>query len=164
MRVDEFLRKFQEEHWKAHTHLPAPSPYPAYDLQFLPNTQMIRGTDVMAVYGLLTHYTTQHGYTQIQASGAIGANRGGGWLTPTIYAACMAPYNLSLTSPRDVCLLVNVGGLGLWGPGTAGPTLQKSGGFPDQWYGGGIEFYSPLPIDIGRVSYKYEILPCGDRH
>lgn len=92
--------------------------------------------------------------------GALGGDYGC-WLTPTPYAACMAPYNLGLNTPRDVCVLIDVSDIvEVWGPGTIPPSNQ----YPDTWRGGGIEFYTPTPIRLAAVREVIELAPCGDTH
>lgn len=82
-------------------------------------------------------------------------------MTPTIYAGCMAPYDLGLNTPRDICLLIDVEPLSeLWGPGTSRFSSQHR----EIWKGGGIEFYSPFPIEVQNVAEVIELKPCGDRH
>ena len=132
-----------------------PQPFPAdeWRQRGLPSA---RGEDVAATYGLLAHYTTQDGLAGIVGDEMI---RGACWLTPAPLAACMAPYDLGLSSPRDICLLVDVSEIPeLWGPGATGPSSRH----PGVWQGGGIEFYCPTNIGIDQVREVIAIAPCGD--
>jgi len=131
-------------------------------VQPLPADQMvpIPGHQVADTYGLLAHYTTWEALRWMLESESIGGDAGC-WLTPTPYAACMAPYTLGLNTPRTVCLLVDVRQVSaLHGPGTSPP----SGRYPTIWLGGGIEFFSPHPIPFNYVRRVFEIRPCGDMH
>jgi hypothetical protein len=112
-------------------------------------------------YGLLSHYTIWQGLTLALDTGSVGGPQGC-WLTPTPYAGCVAPYDLGLNTPRDVCLLVDVSELvQLWGPGMAAP----SGLHPSIWRGGALEFYSPFPIEFTRVRrVVIGVDTCGDTH
>ena len=122
--------------------------------------RQVSGQTVADTYGLLAHYTTWEALAWMLETGSIGGDAGC-WLTPTPYAACMAPYTLGLNSPRAVCLLVDVRHLpALWGPGTSPP----SGRYPTIWLGGGIEFLSPGPVPFEHVQRVIEIRPCGDTH
>lgn len=118
----------------------------------------VRGQDVSDAFGQLAMYTTTDRLSDLVAMGAIGP---GCWLTPTSYAACMAPYDLGLNAPRDVCLLIDVSRIGaLWGPGSSRP----SGRFPTIWQGAAIEFYCPTTVDFTYVHQVLRPLPCGDTH
>lgn len=55
------------------------------------------GAQVTQQYGLLAYYTTAAFLPVLLATG-MGAS-GGCWLTPTPYAACMAPYDLGINTP-----------------------------------------------------------------
>jgi hypothetical protein len=139
--------------------LPSVSAIPALKM-FSSGQPAVSGKDVARVYGLLAHYTSRKYLRAIWAAGSIGHSLGC-WLTPTAYAACLAPYNLGINSPRDVCLLVDVQTISwLWGPGTA----SGSKGFKGLWKGGAVEFFSPDPIEFRYVKNVYRILPCGDPH
>ena len=98
MRDDEVARTLDAGRWNA----PMP-PYPAANFQSL-NLPPVSGREVADRYGLLAHYTQWRYLPLMIQAGAIHA---GCWLTPTPYAECMAPYNLGLNSPREVCLLID---------------------------------------------------------
>jgi hypothetical protein len=116
------------------------------------------GQDVAGRYGLLAHYTSLDRLVLIHECGGLYP---GTWLTPTAYASCMAPYNLGLNTPRDVCLLIDVSGIqALWGPGRA----RSSATAPNIWQGRGIEFYCPSRIDWDSIRRRLPVWPCGDRH
>lgn len=120
--------------------------------------QPVSGAQVANAYGFLSHYTTLPRLLEMIQAGQIGGNAGC-WLTPTTLAACMAPYDMGLNTPRSVCLVINVRDVpALWGPGTApGSTAYRA-----IWRGGGIEFYSPQPLRTDLITRVYEIEPCGD--
>jgi hypothetical protein len=121
-------------------------------------TPPVTGAEVADAFGLLSHYTTWDHLAQILNVGAIGGSHGC-WLGTTPYGACVAPYNLGLASPRELCLLVDVRTLPqLWGPGTCAPSSQ----YRTIWRGGGIEFFSPNPLPFNLVKQVCEIFPCGD--
>ena len=125
---------------------------------FRAGEEAVTGEEVAGVYGLLVHYTNSDRLPSIIESESIGP---GCWLTPTIYPACMVPYNLGLGSPRDICLLIDVSSiLELWGPGTCRPSTRHA----PIWPGGGIEFYTPKPVEFSLVRSIIEIEPCGDTH
>lgn len=148
-------RMMDHERWKRS----AVSPLPAIDLYYR-HDPPVSGSEVANVYGLVAHYTTKTGLIAMRAAQFIGAPRGC-WLTPTCYAACLAPYDMGLASPRDMCLLIDVRDIDtLWGPGTSPPSNL----YHDQWWGGAIEFYTPNPISFALVVKIYEIEPCGDLH
>lgn len=132
-------------------------PEAAKDLSKLGSAH-VSGQDVYREYGLLAHYVNVDRLPLIFASGGIGNPEC--WLSPTPYAACMSPYGLGLPSPRSACLLVDVSEVPrLWGPGTCPPSSFH----PNIWVGGGIEFYSPDPIDVSFVRHIIrELEPCGD--
>jgi len=133
----------------------AVSPLPAYDL-YLRGDPPVSGSQVADAFGMLAHYTTRDAYRLIQQAGCIGLGLGC-WLTPTGYAACMAPYNLGLSSPRDIGLLIDVRDMPLWGPGMSAP----SGLHSLVWRGGAIEFFSPQSLGLERA----RLVPiCGDCH
>ena len=128
------------------------------DISPLPAQQMhqdryppVSGKRVAEVYGYLAHYTRRVLLELLRAEG-IGIT--GCWLTPIKHNGCYAPYELGVNSPRDVCLLIDVEGVELWGPGTSPPSTQ----FGDIWRGGGIEFFSPKPLDFSRV--RKVVYPC----
>jgi hypothetical protein len=119
------------------------------------------GADIHAQFGLLVHYTTRDVARLIVASGMIGAPGRGLWLSPSPYAACVAPYNLGVDTPRDLVLLVDVSGVAeVWGPGSA----AISRAFPDIWRGGAVEFYVPHPIPLAAIRSTVRLDPCGDTH
>ena len=154
MRSDAFARALDERRW--------PNPIEArsaVDLraQGLPP---IPGKEVAARYGLLAHYLAGTFLPTVLTQGYIGST-GGTWLTPTPYPACLAPYNLGLYSPRDLCMLIDVSTLdGLWGPATA----ERSISFPAIWQGGAIEFFFPGRITLNHVRDIVRLQPCGDTH
>lgn len=118
----------------------------------------VSGVRVASAYGFLSHYTTLGRLAQMLQIGQIGGNAGC-WLTPTTFAACMTPYDIGLDTPRNMCLLVDVGSVpALWGPGTA----PASRTHPAIWRGGGLEFFSPQPLSTSLITRVYEILPCGN--
>ena len=134
------------EKWQGHI-----SPLPAVEMyqdQYPP----VSGKRVAEVYGLLAHYTKWSLVNLLMTDG-IGITKGC-WLTPTERNGCYAPYELGVDSPRDVCLLIDVKGVELWGPGTSPPSTQ----FGDIWRGGGIEFFSPEPLDFSLV--RKVVYPC----
>lgn len=91
----------------------------------------------------------------------IGRLGSGLWLTPTVYASCMAPYDLGLAGPADIALLVDPSALTqVWGPGTAAPSRY----FGHTWLGAGIEFYSTAPLPLAGVIDVVELEPCGGGH
>jgi hypothetical protein len=121
----------------------------------------LTGAQVARAFGLLATYTTADRLPVFLAAGAIGNPRWGCWLTPTIYPACMAPPDLGMNYPADFCIVVDVDGLPeVWGPGTSRP----SGGFPNTWKGGAIEFFVPQPIHVGLIRAVHPLQPCGDGH
>ena len=158
MRGDSLVRELDRRRWNYSGGI---SPQPAIDLYSIP-TPSVTGADVTNVYGLLAHYTTWQRLGQFINANMIGGRPGGSqgcWLTTTPYGACVAPYHLGLDSPRELCLLIDVSSLPqLWGPGTCPPSRQHS----STWQGGGIEFFSPIPIPFSLVRRVYEIAPCGD--
>src|SRR5713226_7739373 len=64
----------------------------------------VTGQQIADRYGLLTHYLAATDLATIVAQAQIGGP-GDAWLTPTPYAGCVAPYDLGLRSPRDLCML-----------------------------------------------------------
>lgn len=117
----------------------------------------VAGHDVASIYRLLIHYSSTDALNHIIAMEGLDP---GCWLTPTPYAACMAPYDLGLRTPRNVCLLVDVSSIPkLWGPGTSAPSPHSG-----LWKGGGIEFYCPTRIEMDIVRQVIELAPCGDTH
>lgn len=118
----------------------------------------IAGQLIAARYGLLAHYLSVTALPAIVAQAAIGGP-GGTWLTPTPYAGCVAPYDLGLRSPRDLCMLVDVSQLArVWGPGTAVPSIL----YPTTWRGGAVEFFVPGPIPLRSVRELIRLHACGD--
>lgn len=118
----------------------------------------LSGVNVDDQYGRLAHYTRWAQMPFIYASGELGP---GSWLSPTVYSACMVPYNLGLPSPRDTVLIFNVKGVSeLWGPGRAPGSPQ----YPDIWEGRGIEFYCPDPISLSALERVWRLEPCGGGH
>jgi len=108
----------------------------------------------------LLHYTTDRGRDAIRAAGSIGLSEHGVWLTPTIYAGCMVPYNLGLSTPVTAAIVIETAELvELWGPGFAAPSQAH-----DAWGGSGIEFYCPSPIPFSAAVDIVKIQPCGDTH
>ncbi len=153
LRQNRLGRAVDERRWGS-----PPSPQPAEDLLKL-GVPPVSGAQVAANYGFLAHYTTLARLQQMMAIGLIGGNAGC-WLTPTIVAACMVPYDMGLETPRSVCLVVDVRNVPqLWGPGTA-PGSRTYGAI---WRGGGVEFYSPQPLSTALITRVHEIEPCGDR-
>lgn len=156
MRNDNLARELDYWRWGGRGNI---SPFPAEEL-WRAGMSPVSGRKVASSYGLLAHYLTWDALVWVIEQGAIGGSQGC-WLTPTPYAACMAPYDLGLNTPRNVCLLVDVSDLPeLWGPGTSPP----SGRYPAVWQGGGVEFFSTAPIDLGHIRDFQEIAPCGDSH
>lgn len=135
------------------------SPDPA-DILYRAGEPAVPGAEVARAFGLLACYMTLDRLQEFLQAGTVGRAYGC-WLTPTAYAACLAPYNLGVNSPADACVLLDVSEVTeLWGPGTSRP----SGTFPGIWRGGAVEFFSPRPIDSGFIRDVCEILPCGDSH
>lgn len=154
MRGDSLARELDRRRWGS---LGGISPQPAIDLYRM-GTPSVSGADVANVYGLLSHYTTSQRLAQMINVNLIGGGHGC-WLTTTPYGACVAPYNLGLDSPRELCVLIDVRSLRqLWGPGTCPPSYQ----YRNIWLGGAIEFFSPTPIPFNLVRRVCEIFPCGD--
>lgn len=118
----------------------------------------LRATKVARLYGPLLHYTTAPVLRLIIAAGELGRPNAGVWLTPSPYSACLAPYELGLYSPRDVCLLIDTSGIpGLYGPAMAAPSSTAR-----LWRGGALEFFSPSPISLDHVLEAVEVGTCGD--
>jgi hypothetical protein len=134
---------------------------PAEDM-YKRGDQPVTGAQIANAYGqFLLHYTTLIRLAQMVQAGQIGGDAGC-WLTPTTLAACMAPYDLGLNTPRSVCLVIDVRNVpALWGPGT----VPGSKAHRAIWSGGGIEFYSPptQPLSTALITRVHEIEPCGDR-
>jgi hypothetical protein len=115
----------------------------------------LTGSEVARVYGFLIHYTLSIHLERILES-EIGLRGKGLYLSPTPYAGCVAPYNLGLTTGRDAWIVVDVSTVPkLWGPGRAGV-----GSVP--WRGGGIEFFSPVPLDKSTVVTYGTLSTCGE--
>jgi hypothetical protein len=131
---------------------------------YLMNTVEYRktGADVAKGFGLMLHYTRADLSGVILASGSVGGAVAGAWVTPTAYSACMAPPNLGLATPRDLALVLDVSTVPeLWGPGTS----VESEAFPLLWRGGGMEFYSPVPLSLDECLVDVVTLnPCGGGH
>lgn len=126
----------------------------------LPTYLPVSGSDIANTYGLLAHYTTEIALELIALAGHI---KGGCWLTPTSYAACMVPYNLGLNHPCEICLLLDVCSVPeMWGPGTIPPSRQ----FPTVWQGRGIEFYVPRDhvIPVTAITARFRLRSCGGTH
>lgn len=153
MRQDRLAHADDERRWRSQV-----SQLPADEMYKVGNPP-VSGAQVAGAYGFLAHYTTLIRLEQMLQARQIGGGAGC-WLTPTIFAACMAPYDLGLDTPRNVCLLIDVSALdNLWGPGTAGPSRAYSA----IWRGGAVEFYFPGPIAVDLVRRVYMVEPCGDR-
>lgn len=117
----------------------------------------ISGEAVAAIFGpYLLHYTLTLFLHDIIRDERIGLLGRGVWLTPSPYGACVAPYNLGLSTGRDLCITVLAKEITeLWGPG-------KSGAGIEPWPGGAIEFYSPVPLPLSRGSTYHTLESCGD--
>lgn len=159
MRNDSLAHFFDQRRWQSSGQV---SSLPAHELWQRDVKQFrFSGATVADEYGLLAHYTTVSGLGLIRDDGFIGGKNGGCWLTPTPYAACIAPYDLGLDTPRNLCLLVDVSKLQeLWGPGTS----EESRWNPAVWQGGAIEFYSAAPVPYEYVKHVIPLAPCGDLH
>lgn len=158
MRNDNLARALDHSRWPCST-LPS---LPAIEL-YNRRESRVTGKEVAQTYGVLAHYTTWYWLERMISTGRIGG-KDGCYLTPTPYAACMAPYNLGLDSPRELCLLINVSQLSeLYGPGIADPDINVKA--PGIWLGGAIEFFYSGPLNFFDVVMQvHEIAPCGDRH
>jgi hypothetical protein len=160
MRNDNLACLLDQRRWQSGGEV---SPRPAIELceKRVPRFKC-SGTTVANKYGLLAHYTTEGGLQKIRELDSIGGKEGYGcWLTPTPYAACIAPYDLGLKTPCNVCLLVDVSKCEeLWGPGTSGKSVLYSA----IWRGGAIEFYSAVPVPYDYVTREIQLAPCGDLH
>ena len=152
MRANSLGKRFDQGRW------PQPvAPDSALDLN-LRGAPPIAGQQIAARYGLLAHYLSATALPAIVAQASIGGP-GGTWLTPTPYAGCVAPYDLGLRSPRDLCMLVDVSQLArVWGPGTAVPSIL----YPTTWRGGAVEFFVPGPIPLQSVRELIGLHACGD--
>lgn len=135
------------------------------------NAKPMSGAEVTEAYGLLVHYTRWSVLSLIANSEEIGirgassgtGTSGGVWLSPSVYPACMVPYNLGLESPRDVCVVLDVSRVSeLWGPGTIPPSMKHH----SIWQGGGVEFYCPEPIPFSAPTLVdvVGVEPCGGGH
>jgi hypothetical protein len=154
MRDDGLARELDTSRWGA-----AIAQLPAAELRRR-GEPPVSGQRVASAFGWLAHYVTTDVLTWYVERGAIGGEAGC-WLTPTGYAACMAPYDLGLRSPRTFCLLVDVRTVPeLWGPAAAAPSDL----FPAAWQGWGLEFYSPTSISMGLVQRVLDVYPYGDTH
>jgi hypothetical protein len=115
----------------------------------------VTGASVAETYGHLLHYTVVDFIGAITTTG-VGRPGHGVWLTPSSYSACVVPYRLGLTTPRDVCVVVDVSTVpDLWGPGTARPGAAV-------WTGGGLEFFASGPIPPSNIVDVIGIATCGD--
>ena len=169
MRYDNLGRALDERRWSALGL--AVAPVAAVDLKRRSDPP-VDGAAVAKAFGLLATYVTTSALLQAQSKGLFGTSPDpkdpgapwGLWLTPTPYAACIAPYNLGLNSPRDWCVLVDVTGLSpMWGPGTCVYSMR----YPATWRGGGIEFYLEAQVPWSDNKYVKDVLPvrpCGDPH
>jgi len=109
-------------------------------------------------FGLLAHYTTFEAWSLIRDSGSLGLPGRGIYLTPTGQPAWLATPDLGLARPVELCLIVESEGLsGVFGPGVAVPSPR----FPEQWRGGGIEFFVADPIPLSRI---VQIVECASGH
>lgn len=152
MRANSLAKRFDEGRWPQA--VPADS---AHDLM-LRRVRPVAGRQVASRYGLLAHYLAATTLPAVVAQAALGGP-GGTWLTPTPYAGCVAPYDLGLRSPRDLCMLVDVSRLArMWGPGTAIPSNL----FPTIWRGGAMEFFVPGPVPLQYVRAVIRLHTCGD--
>ena len=132
-------------------------PLPAIDLVFA-GTAPRTGDEVNRLYGPLLHYTTAPVLRLLIAAGEIGRPNAGVFLTPSPFSACLAPYELGLDSPRDVCLVINTCGIEeLYGPASAPPSSHAR-----LWRGGAIEFFTPAPSSLSQVVEALEVGTCGD--
>jgi hypothetical protein len=131
----------------------------------------VTGALANEVYGHLYYYTRRSTYdNDIMPDGYVGLpvdvnnqDVGGVYLTPSLYAADIAPYNLGLNRPVDLCLAIRLpDGWELWGPATSEchPNCQ----WQDLWEGGAIEFFSPNRVPIQYVVDEVDLEPRGDRH
>jgi len=152
MRANSLGKRFDQGRW--------PQPVPpdsALDLK-VRGAPPVTGQQIAARYGLLAHYLSATALPTIVAQAHIGGP-GGSWLTPTPYAGCVAPYDLGLRSPRDLCMLVDVSQLAqVWGPGTAVPSSVH----PTTWRGGAMEFFVPGPVPLQHVRELIRLHTCGD--
>lgn len=113
----------------------------------------VSGESVSNVFGPLLHYTTSDVLPLIRET---GVGKSGVWLSPSLYSSCLAPYRLGLSSPVNVCLIVDVSEVpALWGPGMARRGAHL-------WMGGGIEFYCEEAIPFSKVRACCAIQGCGD--
>jgi hypothetical protein len=142
--------------------LPNQHALPAAELaRFGVTSHSLTGTTIASAYGVLLHYTRRQFLRAIMDSGMIGRHGSGLWLTPTAYASCMVPYDLGLTGPADVALVLDPSSLGpVWGPGTAAPSRS----FGQLWMGAGIEFYTSVPLALTAVLDVIDLEPCGGGH
>ena len=152
MRANFLARHFDYARW------PAPvSPDSAHNLM-LRGSRPLTGRQIAARFGYLAHYLSATTLPAVVAQASIGGP-GGTWLTPTPYAGCIAPYDLGLRTPRDLCMLVDVRRLArIWGPGTA----VSSNLHPTIWRGGAMEFFVRGPIPIQYVRALIRLHTCGD--
>jgi len=153
MRSDSLARTLDERRWSNPV-----EDRPALDL--IGHGPSATGQEVAARYGLLAYFLQAMGLPLVLEQGFIGGP-GGTWLTPTPYPGCLAPYDLGLNTPRDLCMLVDVSTLDqLWGPATA----DRSASHPTIWRGGAIEFFYHGPIRLDHVREVIHLHPCGDTH
>lgn len=129
-------------------------------------TYQVTGQHIREVYGQLYYYTSQSIFDRyISMAGSIGRTGwdGGAFLTPTLYVADIAPYNLGLRTPVSLCIVIRLpDNWELWGPATSNHHPKCR--WPDVWEGGAIEFYSPRPIPLDYASDPFDLEPRGDRH
>ncbi|MCB9383220.1 MAG: hypothetical protein H6509_01290 [Bryobacterales bacterium] len=136
-----------------------PAPRSAQDLWRERPDVWISGKELAVKLPHLVHYTSRAALAAIRATGSIGfAAAPGVFLTPTPYAGWIAASDLGLSQPCQVALVIDAAAIEkLWGPGRARPSRT----FPAFWQGGGVELYSPTPIDFRRV---VQIVGCEDGH
>lgn len=152
MRANSLARRFDQGRWPQTV-----PPDSAHDLM-VRRMRPVTGRRVASRFGLLAHYLSATTLPAVVARATLGGP-GGTWLTPTPYASCVAPYDLGLRSPRDLCMLVDVSRLArMWGPGTATPSNL----FPTIWRGGAMEFFVPGPVPLQYVRAAIRLHTCGD--
>lgn len=152
MRANSLARRFDQGRWPQTV-----PPDSAHDLM-VRRMRPVTGRRVASRFGLLAHYLSATTLPAVVARATLGGP-GGTWLTPTPYASCVAPYDLGLRSPRDLCMLVDVSRLArMWGPGTAIPSNL----FPTIWRGSAMEFFVPGPVPLQYVRAAIRLHTCGD--
>lgn len=123
------------------------------------------GADIARVFPVLLAYLRHDAYMRYVAppGGQLSGRSGNCYLTPTYYSASMAPVNLGLAGPVDVCLVIDTARIPvLIGPGTA--PAHPNAPFSGLWSGGGIEFRSPSPIPNSHIVDVLSLQPFGERH